>query len=220
MLKKLFKGILNHSQIALIISVLLMILFSPYYRDLEFANYFNFLFLTLILVSAILTLRKSSSEFKVVKQGGYLLIILTLIAAITNNQYIEFITRILFILFVVLVAINLLIGIIKSKEVDTNLIFSAVAVYVLFGFCGAVLAAVIMFVEPSAFSLDQTYSSQFHQFLYFSFVTITTTGYGDILPITPIARTLAIYLALFGQLYLTVIIGILIGKYFSGREKR
>jgi len=118
-----------------------------------------------------------------------------------------------------LVAINLLIGIVKSKEVDSDVIFSAVAVYVLFGFCGAVLAAVINFFNPAAFSIESSYSSQFHQYLYFSFITITTTGYGDILPITPLARNLAIFLALFGQLYLTVIIGILIGKYLSGHGK-
>jgi len=218
MVKKISKLLSDHSQITLIISILLLIIFSPYYWDAPLENYFNFLFLSLILLSAILTLKKRSNILKVIKQAGYLIIISTLIAAITDNSYLELVNRILFVLFFMMVAINLLVGIVKSKEVDTDVIFSAVAVYVLFGFCGAILAAVIMFFVPTAFSLNSTYSSQFHQFLYFSFVTITTTGYGDILPITPLARTLAIFLALFGQLYLTVIIGILIGKYLSGRK--
>jgi len=219
MIKKISKLFSDHSQITLIASILLMIIFSPYYWDAPLANYINFIFLSFILLSAILTLKKRSNLLKVIKRAGYFIIILTLIAAITDNLYIELVNRILFVLFFMLVAINLLIGIVRSKEVDTDVIFSAVAVYVLFGFCGAVLAAVIMFFEPAAFSLNSTYSSQFHQFLYFSFVTITTTGYGDILPITPLARTQAIFLALFGQLYLTVIIGILIGKYLSGSGK-
>lgn len=215
-MKKTLKIISDHSQIALILSILLMIIFSPCYWDAPLANYFNFFFLSLILLSAILTLKKSSNMFKVIKRGGYLIIVLTLITAITDNPYIELVNRISFIIFFLFVAINLLIGIVRSSEVDTEVIFSAVAVYVLFGFCGAFLAAVIMFFEPAAFSLNSTYSSQFHQLLYFSFITITTTGYGDILPIKPLARTLAIFLALFGNLYLTVIIGILIGKYLSG----
>jgi voltage-gated potassium channel len=219
MVKKISKLISDHSQIALIVSILLLIIFSPYYWDASLSNYFNFIFLSFILLSAILTLKKRSNLLKIIKQAGYFIIILTLIAAITDNTHIELVNRILFVIFFMMVAINLLVGIVRSKEVDTDVIFSAVAVYVLFGFCGAVLAAVIMFFEPSAFSLSSTYSSQFHQFLYFSFVTITTTGYGDILPITPLARTLAIFLALFGQLYLTVIIGILIGKYLSGGKK-
>lgn len=219
MLKKTFKLISEHSQITLIVSILLLILFSPYYWDAPFANYFNFIFLSFILISSILTLKKSSDTLKVVKLAGYLLVILTLITAITENSYLELVNRILFLLFFMLVAINLLLGIIRSREVETDLILSAVAVYLLFGFCGAILAAVIKFFEPTAFSLNSNYSSQFHQLLYFSFITITSTGYGDILPITPLARSHAIFLALFGQLYLTVIIGILIGKYLSGKEK-
>lgn len=218
MIKSLIKFLSDNSQITLIVSILLLIIFSPYYGDAQFSNYFNFIFLSFILISAILTLKKSSYILKVVKNAGYLIIIVTLITAITENAYLELVNKILFVLFFVLAAINLLLGIIKSKEVDTDLIFSAVAVYVLFGFCGAVLAAVIMFFEPTAFSLTTVYSSQFHQFLYFSFITITSTGYGDILPITPLARTLAIFLVLFGQLYLTVIIGILIGKYLSNKK--
>jgi hypothetical protein len=218
MIKSLIKLLSRHSHFALIVSILLLIFFSPYYWDAPFANYFNFIFLSFILISAILTLKKSSDTLKVVKRAGYLIVILTFVTAITENYYLELVNRILFVLFFILVAINLLLGIIRSKEVDTEVIFSAVAVYLLFGFCGAVMATVIMFFEPTAFSLNSTYSSQFHQFLYFSFITITSTGYGDILPITPLARTHAMFLALFGQLYLTVIIGILIGKYLSNKD--
>jgi hypothetical protein len=215
---KILKLISDHSQITLIASILLMIIFAPYYWNAPFTNYFNFIFMSLILLSAILTMKKSSIEFKKLSKIGYLIIALALIATITDNTHIELITRILFVLFFILVAINLLVGIVKSKEVDTDVIFSAVAVYVLFGFCGAILAAVITFFIPDAFALTSNYESPFHQFLYFSYITITTTGYGDVLPLKPIAKTLAIFLAVFGNLYLTVIIGILIGKYLS-RDK-
>lgn len=219
MIKKILKFLSNHSQITLIVSVMLLILFSPFYWDSPFANYFNFLFLSLILLSSILTLKKSGFKFKRVQSIGYLILALTLLTAILHNDYLELVNKIVFVLFYILVAINLLVGIVKSKEVDSNVIFSAVAAYLLFGFCGAVLAAVINFFNPLAFSLESTYSSQFHQYLYFSFITFTTTGYGDVLPISPMARTLAIFLAVFGQIYLTVIIGILIGKYLSSDKK-
>ncbi len=212
---KSLKIITDQPQISLILSILLMIIVCPYYGNAQSAGYINFLFLSLILLSAILTLKKSRVKLRKLGKAGYLIIIVNLIVAIAENTDIELINRILFILYLVLVAVNLLIEIVKSKEVDTQLIVSAVAVYVLFGFCGAILAAVIMFFEPEAFSLTTGYVSQFHQFLYFSYITITTTGYGDVLPISPIARTLSIFLALFGNLYLTVIIGILIGKYLS-----
>jgi hypothetical protein len=101
-------------------------------------------------------LKKSRIELRKLSKVGYIIIAINLIIAITDNADIEFINRILFILFFVIVAINLLIEIVKSKEVDTQVIFSAVAVYVLFGFCGAVVAAVITFFEPDAFVLQVT----------------------------------------------------------------
>lgn len=219
MLKKISKLLSEHPNITLIVSMVIMIIMIPYYINSLFAAYFNFLFLTLILLSAILTLEKSRIGLRKFSKAGYLIITINLIIAITENIDLELVSRILFILFLVIVAINLLIEIVKSKNVDTDLIFSAVAVYVLFGFCGAILAAVITLYNPDAFNLSGSSNNQFHQFFYFSYITITTTGYGDVLPLTPIAKTLAIFLALFGNLYLTVIIGILIGKYLSGSSQ-
>jgi hypothetical protein len=64
MIKKILKLLSDHSQITLIVSILLMIIFAPYYWNAPFTNFFNFLFLSLILLSAILTMKKSSIEFK------------------------------------------------------------------------------------------------------------------------------------------------------------
>jgi len=220
MLKKLFKGILNHSQITLSITILLVVFIIPYYSDSKYVGFFNFIFFSLILLSSILTFNKSGKELATFGKTGYLIIALVLAAEITKDSTVELVTKILFSLFMIYVAVNLLILMIKSKEVDSVAISSAIGVYLLFGFCGALITMVVLFFQPNAFSISVNDPSVFHQCLYFSFITITTTGYGDILPLQPIAKTLAIFLALFGNLYLTVIIGILIGKYLSGREKR
>jgi voltage-gated potassium channel Kch len=53
------------------------------------------------------------------------------------------------------------------------------------------------------------------RFLYFSYVTMTTLGYGDITPIAPIARSLAMLEALIGQIYLVVMIAWLVGMNVS-----
>jgi voltage-gated potassium channel len=220
MLKKLFKGILNHSQIALSVTILLVVFITPYYSDSKYVGLFNFIFFSLILLSSILTFNKSGKELATFGKTGYLIIVLVLVTEITKNSTVELVTKVLFILFMIYVAVNLLILMIKSREVDSVAISSAIGVYLLFGFCGALITMVVLFFQPDAFSISVSDPSVFHQCLYFSFITITTTGYGDVLPLQPIAKTLAIFLALFGNLYLTVIIGILIGKYLSDREKR
>ena len=55
-------------------------------------------------------------------------------------------------------------------------------------------------------------------FLYFSFVTLTTVGYGDYAPLDDIARTLANMEALFGQLYLVTVIGVLVSRIPAARR--
>ncbi len=56
--------------------------------------------------------------------------------------------------------------------------------------------------------------------MYFSFVTLTTLGYGDITPVSSGARSLAVVEALCGQLYLAVIVARLIGMHLTAATKR
>jgi len=49
-------------------------------------------------------------------------------------------------------------------------------------------------------------------------VTMTTVGFGDITPVSPIACNMAIFLSFAGQLYLTMIVALLVGKYITGNQ--
>ena len=56
------------------------------------------------------------------------------------------------------------------------------------------------------------------RYVYFSFTTLTTLGYGDVIPILPVARTLAISEALIGQLYPSILIAFLLGMALQARN--
>jgi hypothetical protein len=90
----------------------------------------------------------------------------------------------------------------------------AIAVYLLLGLLWALLYGVIAATDPDAFhglalfSLEESGAQQ--DFIYFSFVTLTTLGYGDMSPVAPAAKTLAWFEAVFGQLYLAVTIARLV----------
>lgn len=82
----------------------------------------------------------------------------------------------------------------------------AIVIYLLLGVTWALLYQVVFLTIPQAFRLAESISgvdpdALHRQFVYFSFVTLTTTGYGDIAPVHPVARTLAMLEALMGQLY-------------------
>jgi voltage-gated potassium channel Kch len=75
---------------------------------------------------------------------------------------------------------------------------------------------VVESLNPGSFSIpDIEGISTSRSFLYYSFVTITTLGYGDITPVTSLARSLCVLEAVIGQLYLVVQVAWLVGVHVS-----
>ncbi len=95
----------------------------------------------------------------------------------------------------------------------------AVAVYLLFGLAWAEGYECVEAFAPGAFGLpagEVPTAGWFSPLLYFSFVTLTTLGYGDVLPVHPAARSLAMFEALMGQLYPAVLIARLVSLQGPG----
>ena len=61
--------------------------------------------------------------------------------------------------------------------------------------------------------------AQLTELMYYSFVTITTLGYGDLTPLKPMVRTLAYLEAILGQFYVAVLVAWLVGMYLSGKNQ-
>ena len=96
----------------------------------------------------------------------------------------------------------------------------AVNVYVLIVIFFAFFYAVLSLLEPNAFIgkfMDQPLRDQVFGFVYFSFVTLTTLGFGDITPSGAFVATLTYLEALIGQLYVAIMIARLVGLYLTRR---
>jgi hypothetical protein len=100
----------------------------------------------------------------------------------------------------------------KVKVVDATAIMGAVGGYLLIGLAGSFINAFINVLDPTAFS-DPSLSKSVYSFVYYTFVTYTTLGYGDILPESSQARSISILISISGQIYLTILMAILVGKY-------
>lgn len=123
--------------------------------------------------------------------------------------------------FLSYITVRLIIRIAKNQRVTANVIYGAISGYLLVGLTGAMLASTLEILLPGSFSLGLEQSSNteiFQHLLYFCFITLSTIGYGDITPETPIAQSFAITLGLFGQMYLTVLVAILVGKFLNQRS--
>ncbi|MCB0793952.1 MAG: two pore domain potassium channel family protein [Flavobacteriales bacterium] len=103
----------------------------------------------------------------------------------------------------------------RSGPVSRDTIIAAVVGYLALGSISRILLFLLEEEHPGSFVLASDPGIA-PDLLYFSFVTLTTLGYGDVVPTTEVARSLAVWIALAGQLYLTIVIALLVGRYLAG----
>lgn len=111
--------------------------------------------------------------------------------------------------------------IVIGNEISANRVVGAISLYLLLGVLWAISYAVLEMFLPRSFTgfsetLNNGWSSEW---LYFSFVTMTTLGYGDITPVTATARTLAYMQAVFGQFYIAILVAGLVSAYITERQR-
>ena len=110
---------------------------------------------------------------------------------------------------IVVIALVLLRQVFRAGPVTSYRVQGAIAVYLLFGAGWAHAYHLTAILHPGSFSGTGEISSSL-DWVYYSYVTLTTVGYGDITPVLPTARMLAVGEALTGQLYLAVLIARLV----------
>ena len=92
--------------------------------------------------------------------------------------------------------------------------------YLLAALLWAFLYTFLELVDPASFNVDLSEPQGYLLvFQYYSFVTITTLGYGDITPVTEVAKAFSALEAVVGQLYLVVAVAWLVGMYVSRKSK-
>jgi hypothetical protein len=128
---------------------------------------------------------------------------------------------------------RLIVRLSREKRVTGDVLMGALAGYVLLGLAASLVTALLESVQPGSFrgllpsgtggALEPGAGSnmqevRFIHVAYFAFVTISTLGFGDVVPITPLARLSTILFALLGPFYLAVNIGVLIGRYIQQEQ--
>lgn len=133
--------------------------------------------------------------------------------------YVNLAVALLFYLFTTMLAFEALF---TGEKIDLNMIMGSICVYILVGICWSIFYFFESVIHPGAFSgVDAEISkSRFTDLLYYSYVTLSTLGYGDITPVTPIARTFSFLEALFGQFYIAILVASFVGMHISVRRSK
>jgi hypothetical protein len=124
--------------------------------------------------------------------------------------------------FLLLSTFNTLRHVAIGNDINLNRIVGAICVYLLLGVMWSIAYAVLEILQPGSFNgLTELASPVWNpDWIYFSFVTITTLGYGDILPMTQTARSLSFAEAIVGQFYIAVLVAGLVSAYIAAQSNR
>ena len=99
------------------------------------------------------------------------------------------------------------------KKVNGDTIKGGIAVFFLIGTVWALVYNIVYLLDANAFSASIEATNLLDSMFYFSFTTLTTLGYGDITPVSDLARTLANLEAVTGMMYPSIFIARLVGLY-------
>jgi len=221
MIKSLqFKRHLNAGTVLLLLSGLLIFLLPIF--PLSYLNILYPLCFTGIFLTSAMSLEKRKKQHMT---WAITLIVVLLFTLFIDLAWIRVVSRGLQFIYFIFVVITLVRQIASTREVSELVIVSSITAYFLLGFAFILMATMVAFVVPGAYNLeispldDPNRYKTFQEITYYTFVTYTTTGYGDMLPLKPVSKSLAILMSSCGQLYIAIIIAMLVGKYSSVQRK-
>lgn len=135
-----------------------------------------------------------------------------------------FIVYVVTIVFFMVMTVLVLRYVLRDQEVSFNSLCGAICGYLLIGLTWSFVYSAIFTLSPHSFSGSSlttfNYQNPGQHFTYFSFVTLTTLGYGDLLPVSNPAKMFAWIEAVIGQIYLTVWLAQLVGLHIVGKTRK
>lgn len=210
-----FRYIERHQIHMLFASILLFIFGPPFVGPKQewVELYVKFSFV-LIVISCFLIIRKNSLS----KYISFITFLLIIIDSFVKHDILGYVSQI-GLSILIFHAFSLVLREAMSLKGNTeNMILVSITGYLIIGLVGGLIAAGLAHFNPDSYYHSTGLELNLFNYVYYSFVTITTLGYGDIIPVTEKSQSLAMMLAIVGQLFLSIIIGMNIAKFMQRKR--
>ena len=199
----------------LLISMVLMFVLRPFLENFVRISYLMDIFFFVIFLSAVYAISQKRSTFIIALVMALLMEIIIWLGHLTDISSLRTIGNFLAILFTGYTATVILFYLFTEDEITIDVIMGAICVYFLIGLAWAFIFFTLELFQPGSFQMPQGQGIDLSHFSYYSYVTLTTLGYGDITPISTQARSLALLEAIMGQLYLAILVARLVGIHIA-----
>ena len=198
--------------IYIILAIIAVLLVNPFIRPLGKTGYFfATLLITMIPLASFHALNENRNRAIIILFICAPFVILDGINMFFTNRYLMVVAysfgTILYFYIIVLLVRSLL----SQRVITANLVYCAISIYLMIGIMWAGIYTVLEGISPHSFSG----TSETTDLLYFSFVTLTTVGFGDVAPLSILGKRLAVFEAAMGGIYMAIIIAMIVGRYMT-----
>jgi hypothetical protein len=208
---------LRKTNLILLLALSMMIFVVPVIQIKD--HHLTRVLLAIVVVSGLFAADFSRAAFRILFSIGTLVVLVTLLnLVLPDSRELSAITFTLNTLYFIVITIALVAHVASAKEVFGSTLLCAINSYLLIGLTLSILFLIMDLMLPGSFIQVEAGQQSYSTFVYYGFVTLTTLGYGDITPDSLLAKSLSTFTALFGQLYLVIIMAILIGKYLIEKK--
>ena len=209
-------GILNRERRSklLLVSIVLFFILPSFSETREIGRIFIVLNLYVTLVAATMELREKSAIFWSAIPIATVSMALLAVSHYYPSTTLLVANGIALTLFLGLVSISLFVHLGEPGQVTTSRIYACVSLYLMLGMCWFSIYNLLNILQPGSLvagGVPLDANPPWSTVVYFSLTTLTTLGYGDIVPVTPPARTCATLEAAAGVLYIAITVARLVG---------
>ena len=213
---------LKRDNLILLFCLTVFIFTPPFIESVEINKLFFDILISMLIVTGITSLKFRKEKFLRLSYFGLFTFTLIWINYFINSGETKFVTFVVLILFLIYITYSMIYNVARNEKITPVLVLNAINSYLLMGIIGSFLFILsnvgyeFMFnISNGIVNFGHTNNPTYFDYIYFSFITLTTVGYGDATPAVPLTRSLAMLVSLSGQLYLAILVAMLVGKFLS-----